>query len=759
MKRSTVFVLCLLGMRLAFGQVTPPYSILYDDTQVNRIYITMAADSLEEMYEELENEHEYAVQFIFDGVTQQDTLQEVGFRLRGNTSLYSAKKSFKISFNTYNAGRTFEGAKKLNLIGNHNDPTMLREKIYFDIYNSLGLPIRRVGFAEVYINGSYYGFYTVVEEYDDIWLRDRYGDDSGALFKCIWGSTLTYNGTNPNAYPTYEQQTHEQQERKDELVMLTDIINNTPIADLPCALEPIFDVDQFLKIYALDISTGHWDNYGANQNNYYLYHDAISGQFKFLSYDCDNVLGVDWFGIDWTDRNVYNWNFDGRPLVERCLEVDAYYERFSYYLEQIAAHHLDPAYWFPKIDAMRDLIAPSALLDDFRTYDYGFSYADFLDGFDTDDVIGHCPYGIKNFISLRNASTIDQVSSFDMAPIIHYPAHTPLLPQAGLALTVNSFVEENSSLDEVVLYYGFNGIPDASLTLYDDGLHGDLLSDDHWYGNSIPVDASATTVHYYIKATDISGNVSRYPVCDSIVHTVGYIPPTLVINEILADNQATIPDDDGEFPDYIELYNYGEYSIFLGNLSITDDPDRPTKWFLPDMLLPADTYALLYADNETEQGLNHASFSLDAENDMVRIHAPVTSGYAIIDSVSFTQLPPDTSWGRIPNGTGPFVLLTTPSPGAYNGQDAPESPSGFQVMLTNNPGSGSSNLIITLAESTDVRLTVYTVDGKAVYTEPTATLPAGTYSFPLEVTRMASGTYYIHIVHNDQRLVVPYVVM
>ena len=719
----------------------------------------MAEDSLNEMYAELENEYEYAVQFIFDGLTQQDTLEQVGFRLRGNTSLYSGKKSFKISFNTYQAGRTFEGAKKLNLIGNHNDPTMVREKLYFDIYNYMGLPMRRVGFAELYINGNYFGFYTVVEEYDDVWLRDRYGDDSGPIFKCLYGSTLTYQGTNTGAYSTYEQQNHEQKDMKDELVMLTDVLNNTPLAELPCALEPIFDVNQFLKIYALDISCGHWDNYGANQNNFYLYHDRISGQFKFLSYDCDNVIGIDWLGIDWADRDVYTWNFDGRPLVERLLEIDTYYERFTYYLKEIANYYMLEDYWFPKIDAMRDLVAPSAVDDVFRSFDYGYTYADFLDGFDTNDIDGHTPYGIKNFITLRNTNTLNQVESFDIHPIIHHPEISPLLLTEGSTVTIQVLVEDDNAINNVTVTYAFDDVPAGSITLYDDGLHDDNLAGDGRYGNTLTLTGAEHSLSFTLTATDNASQTSTYPTCGDIFKEIGYTSPTLVINEVLPDNNVTVPDASGEYPDFIELFNYGIYSVALGNLSISDEPNRPTKWFLPDMLIPAGGYVLLFADNETEQGLNHVSFTLDAENDELAVHAPVTSGYAIIDSTSWNDVPADISWGRLPNGTGSFTLLSYITPGFSNDVETDTVPSTFEVTLTNNPGNGLSTLTLQLPADELVRLTIFNTEGKSVYSEPSAYLTAGLYSYSLDVTGLGSGTYYLHIVHGNQRVVLPYIVL
>lgn len=759
LKKILLLFCCVLTCMLQLiAQGTPPYSILYDDTMVNRIYITMAADSLEEMYDVLENEHEYAVQFVYDRGTQQDTLQEVGFRLRGNTSLFSAKKSFKVSFNTYNPGRTFEGAKKLNLIGNHNDPTMAREKIYFDIYNYMGLPVRRVAFAEVYINGDYFGLYTVVEEYDDIWLRDRYGDDSGVLLKCIYGSTLQYNGTNTASYPTYEQQNHEQINMKDELVLLTDILNNTTLAELPCALEPIFDIDQFLRIYALDISTGHWDNYGANQNNYFLYRDAITGQFKFLSYDCDNVLGVDWLGIDWADRDVYDWNFDGRPMVERLLQIDAYRDRFSVYLREIAEVYMDTDYWFPRIDAIRDLIAPSALLDEYRTYDYGYSYADFLNGFDTDDIDGHCPYGIKNFIALRNANTLDQTEITGMAPAAHFPESQPIFLQSGVPAQWTVQTHDDAEVSGVVWYYSNDNITFTSLTFYDDGAHGDGVAGDAIFGNTM-TPGTTDMLYYYAEATDNVGNITRVPVCGALQRPVGFTAPSLVINEIMPNNNVTIPDADGEFPDYIELYNSGIFSIYVGDFFLSDDPQRPTKWRMPDMLLPPDSYLLLFADNETEQGPNHVDFTLDAGQDEVMIYSDVLTGYSVIDSTHFVDVPADTAWGRLPNGTGPFVFLHTPSPGAYNAPPEEPAPLTFTVLLTSNPGTTTSGLQITLAEQQTVSLVIYSADGREVFREPAAELPAGAYSYEIPAYRLGSGNYYIRLQHGDGQTVLPYCVL
>ena len=57
----------------------------------------------------------------------------------------------------------------------------------------------------------------------------------------------------------------------------------------------------------------------------------------------------------------------------------------------------------------------------------------------------------------------------------------------------------------------------------------------------------------------------------------------LVINEFLAANEAGIedPDEAGEHPDWIELFNGSAEPVTLSGLFLTDDLQRPTRWQIP----------------------------------------------------------------------------------------------------------------------------------------------------------------------------------
>jgi len=169
---------------------------LFDDSRVSSVYIDISVDSLAVIMTDVLSDHYFKAQFIFDDGQGNDTLQDVGFRLRGNTSRYAQKKSFKISFNEYVSGRKYQGVKKINLNAQHNDPSMIREKLFYDLWEKAGMKERRTNFVKLYINQVYYGLYTNLEEMEKEWLtnvyetiREIYINAVILLILIIWAAT------------------------------------------------------------------------------------------------------------------------------------------------------------------------------------------------------------------------------------------------------------------------------------------------------------------------------------------------------------------------------------------------------------------------------------------------------------------------------------------------------------------------------------------------------------------------------------------
>ncbi len=74
--------------------------------------------------------------------------------------------------------------------------------------------------------------------------------------------------------------------------------------------------------------------------------------------------------------------------------------------------------------------------------------------------------------------------------------------------------------------------------------------------------------------------------------------PGIRINEFLASNAANLADEDGDFSDWIELYNPGDQSVNLLGYGLTDDPAIPFRWVFPDVTIGAGEYRLVWASGK-----------------------------------------------------------------------------------------------------------------------------------------------------------------
>jgi len=376
---------------------------------------------------EVLSEHYFMARFIYDYGTGRDTIQDVGFRLRGNTSRYAKKKSFKISFNEYVSGRRYQGVKKINLNGQHNDPTMIREKLFYDTWKKSGMVERRTSFVRVFVNQAYYGLYTNLEEMDKDWLQRVYGEKSGNLYKCTYPADLVYEGTDQQTYKdipsssttggrAYDLQTNEEEDDYTDLVEFITALNQPVDVAFATMIAQKVNVDGLLKAFALDVASGNWDDYMYNKNNYFLYHNSGTGKFEFITYDADNTFGVDWIGRDWATRNCLDWftHSESRPLATKLLSIPEFDSKFQHYLDTITRDIINPDFIFPHIDALKTLITQAAMEDTYRTLDYGYTVSDFNDGFIA-TVDGHTPYGIKPFLTVRSASILQQLTITSVA--------------------------------------------------------------------------------------------------------------------------------------------------------------------------------------------------------------------------------------------------------------------------------------------------------------------------------------------------------
>ena len=136
----------------------------------------------------------------------------------------------------------------------------------------------------------------------------------------------------------------------------------------------------------------------------------------------------------------------------------------------------------------------------------------------------------------------------------------------------------------------------------------------------------------------------------------------LYISEIVASNSYTHKDSDGEYSDYIEIYNNNDYDINLEDYRLTDSIYEAKKWSFPNITIKAHEYMLVYASGKNKcQSTDkcHVNFKLTSEGETVSL---IDNTGNIISRVSYEKLKNDYSLSYV---DGKYKV-TVPTPGKEN---------------------------------------------------------------------------------------------
>ena len=142
----------------------------------------------------------------------------------------------------------------------------------------------------------------------------------------------------------------------------------------------------------------------------------------------------------------------------------------------------------------------------------------------------------------------------------------------------------------------------------------------------------------------------------------------VVINEVMNSNRSVLYDCEGDYNDWIELYNPTEKDIDLGGCTLTDNELNLYKWTFPaESVIHAGEYKLIFCsgkDKTDADGIIHTGFRLGRDETSVAICTP---NGRISDKLSYTAIPENTSIGRsnVSDSDAP-VYYSIPTPGKPN---------------------------------------------------------------------------------------------
>ena len=398
-RRFIISVLLLSGMVVvSSASLIPPSHPLFEEDTVHEFHLTFHQngwwDSLTVNFEGVPDPIFMAAEFEWNGIH----FDSIGVRFKGNSSYFSypgLKKSFKLDIDEYVDGQEIHGLDKINLNNGFSDPTCVREKCCYELSEAMGLPTVRTNYVALYINGDYWGLYTLVEQVDKEFIESRFGtDEDGNLWKGDPHGTLRYLGPDESDYyQEFELENNEDDNDWSALVELADGLNNTPVQNLPDTLSDLMDVNSALAMIALDIFTVNLDSYIGRCCNYYFYHRDLDSRMVFFEWDLNEAWGLfnQWnLSVQQLRELDPFWSNpeEERPLAGQLWQIDEYRSVYLGHMKQLMTGAACPDTLVGRMESLRDMIRPYIYDDPNKM----FTNEDFDAAMSSDVFIGFGPH-------------------------------------------------------------------------------------------------------------------------------------------------------------------------------------------------------------------------------------------------------------------------------------------------------------------------------------------------------------------------------
>lgn len=342
--RRLFFAVAVLGLHN--GALAQTLNDLFDDSVLHEVRLTMPAlnwSGVKAHY--LDNTYFNVDSLQWKGAGSNTlTISNIAVRSRGHGSRSPIKPGLHVDMNHNVTTQTFLGLTEFDLKNNSQDPSLLHERLSFELFTRMGVPASREVCTRVYVNGEYIGLYNLVESPDSQMLKRVFNENNGFLYEYKPGDWLTPNivgsgyhfeflGDNLDLYSSgtvatpFDPQTPHQ--NSPDTVTLHDFIqtmNQAPDSTFLSDLSKYLDPKPFLtqiaaETYVADFDCFLGDIFG--MNNFFLYRFQNKTLNYFIAWDKDNAF-------DWTQRPVLQ-NVNQNVLMRRLLAIP---ELKQYYFDQ-----------------------------------------------------------------------------------------------------------------------------------------------------------------------------------------------------------------------------------------------------------------------------------------------------------------------------------------------------------------------------------------------------------------------------------------
>jgi len=405
------------------AQSTVDYWSVFDQSRVRRVDLSVSQANWDIMWADVNAE----VEVEADAVVFGTSLASIGLRMKGNSSLNnpSQKKPWKIDTNQFIDTQEYENLKMLIFNNGFKDPSLARESLAYRMMAFAGVPASHTCMVEIWISveqapAEFWGVYTMVERVDEKYIFNRFGNKGGNLYKGTHQADLSYRGDDIAAYPVYDgepcyaKHTNEDEADYSDILEFLRVLNNTPDETFSAGIEPLFNVDGYLRYLAVTLLHSNLDIHMYMDQNFYLYSNEATGRFEWIPWDLNEAWGQ--FGDGSANQNhaLYQlMNGVGGPgtphnvLFERVLAVPQYRQALAAYYDLLLRYDFEPDAIAAQAHDLHDLVESYVKQGDRMYVGQGamYDYADFDQNWQQDVTGNPGPgafaFGIRPFTQTR----------------------------------------------------------------------------------------------------------------------------------------------------------------------------------------------------------------------------------------------------------------------------------------------------------------------------------------------------------------------
>ena len=641
--------------------------------------------------------------------------EPIGLRINGQSSREYDQKGLRLYFDDYGDSDTithdFFGdgpvtCERLVLRSSRYTIFPISSGLNEPLHRELGHPGSRLGFVSVYLNGEYWGVYSLRERLDKKWVETthEWADDGYVLIKD--------NEAEAGDFGAW-------QEVLDGCQPPGDFASHAWFQWLESNLDPIAYIDWLLlnlcgetadnmhgkNMALLQIGGAPFDFVAWDEDLLYQSQNRLADHLSFYASGDAAEFAATQPPL-WYSGGPWSFTFEWNNLLRAAMQN----AEFKALLRARANELLDGPLGPEAMNDRLDILAAD-LQDEWANHrlrwGHGLSFSYYVSS-------------VRSQLTLRGAQVPGLVAGFleTWAQPVELSSFAATIEGPDVLLNWHTEREEDCagfilerSEDAGATFQPIAGHDTEPALVATGGLQ--LPADYVFTDSGAPLDLPLA---YRLSWVDGGGQSHVLPWVEELFPDAVF---NLRLNEFMASNDTTVSDGFGEFDDWLELFNAGPDTVSLAGLFLSDNLGSPTKWELPAMNLAPGAFLLVWCDEDMEQGPLHAAFKLSAGGEELGLFARHDLDYAPIDTIVFGDQEDDVSWGRSSDGDGDWLAFDHPTPGVSN--TAVSSAGTAQNLMLGleaawpNPSTGAVQIMGRLPHGvTDARLRIYDVRGALV---------------------------------------------